>query len=451
MRLQEADPGIVRVVPSTRFTHWPEEYAAKVMEPEAAVRLVSSGDCVAIPIGSITPNLCDALFARGDELHDVDLLVCAPFVDPGWFEPGHPAFETNVELFNTTVARKSVNDGRSGFVSMPFSRRFKATRERGGGRFDPDVVLLSVSPPDRFGFCSFGISMWNKASYGRQARIVLAEVFDGYPRTGGANQIHVSEIDAFVPGGAPRPLAGRATASFPLPIAGFVNALVNDGDTVQIGTGAMTGQLVLAGGLDGKEELGVHSEISVPGMNDLVLRGVITGSQKTRHPGKFVATALTASTTEEIEFIHENPVYEVYDVEYTNDIQVIASHDNMVAINNAMSVDLTGQIAAESIGRDLWSGPGGQLEFVIGAMLSKGGRSVTVLPSTARNGEVSRITLHHEPGTIVTVPRQFADYVVTEHGIARLFGKSDRERAEELISIAHPDHRAELRRQVAKG
>lgn len=420
------------------------------MEPEAAVRLVSSGDVVAIPIGSITPNLCDALFARGDELHDIDLVVCAPFVDPGWFEPGHPSFSTHVELFNTSVARKSVNDGRSDFVSMPFSRRFKATRERGGGRFDPDVVLLSVGPPDRFGFCSFGISMWNKASYARQARIVLAEVFDGYPRTGGANQIHVSEIDAFVPGGAPRPLTGRQTPSFPIALAGFVNELVQDGDTVQIGTGAMTAQLILAGALEGKEELGIHSEISVPGMNGLVLSGVVTGSRKTRHPGKFVATALTASTTEEIEFIHENPVYEVYDVEYTNDIQVIASHDNMLAINNAMSVDLTGQIAAETIGPDLWSGPGGQLEFVIGAMLSKGGRSVTVLPSTARDGELSRITLHHEPGTVVTVPRQFADFVVTEYGIARLFGKSDRERTDELISIAHPDHRAELRRQAAK-
>lgn len=420
------------------------------MEPEAAVRLVSSGDCVAIPIGSITPNLCDALFARGDELHDIDLVVCAPFVDPGWFEPGHPSFSTHVELFNTSVARNSVNDGRSDFVSMPFSRRFKATRERGGGRFDPDVVLLSVGPPDRFGFCSFGISMWNKASYARHARIVLAEVFDGYPRTGGANQIHVSEIDAFVPGGAPRPIAGRQTPAFPMALAGFVNELVQDGDTVQIGTGAMTAQLILAGALEGKEELGIHSEISVPGMNGLVLRGVVTGSRKTRHPGKFVATALTASTTEEIEFIHENPVYEVYDVEYTNDIQVIASHDNMLAINNAMSVDLTGQIAAETIGPDLWSGPGGQLEFVIGAMLSKGGRSVTVLPSTARDGELSRITLRHEPGTVVTVPRQFADFVVTEYGIARLYGKSDRERADELISIAHPDHRAELRRRAAK-
>lgn len=192
-------------VTNSRFTDWPEEYAAKVMAPEAAVQPVSSGDVVAILIGSITPNLCDALFARGDELRDIDLVVCAPFVDPSWFEPDHPAFETHVELFNTSVARRSVNDGRSDFVSMPFSRKFKATRERGGARFDPDVVLLSVGPPDRFGSCSFEISMWNKASYARQARIVLAEVFDGYPRTGGANQIHVSEIDAFVPGGPTGP------------------------------------------------------------------------------------------------------------------------------------------------------------------------------------------------------------------------------------------------------
>ncbi|HEY5476534.1 MAG TPA: acetyl-CoA hydrolase/transferase C-terminal domain-containing protein [Tepidiformaceae bacterium] len=163
-----------------------------------------------------------------------------------------------------------------------------------------------------------------------------------------------------------------------------------------------------------------------------------------------MAAALAAPTLEEIEFIHENPVYEVYDVEYTNDIGVIAAHDNMVAINNAMTVDLLGQVASESLGAEMWSGPGGQLEFVIGAMLSKGGRSITVLPAASRDGAISRIVTQLPAGTVVTVPRQFTDYVVTEFGIAKLYGKSDRERAEELISVAHPDHRAELRRQAGK-
>ena len=168
------------------------------------------------------------------------------------------------------------------------------------------------------------------------------------------------------------------------------------------------------------------------------------------HPGRFVAKAQNAGTPDEMEFIHENPTYEVYEVHYTNDIAVIAAHDNMVAINNALSIDLTGQVAAESIGADMWSGPGGQLEYVIGANLSKGGRSITCLPATSRAETITRIVAEHPPGTVITVPRQFVDIVVTEYGIARLYGKSDRERARELINIAHPDHRESLRRAARR-
>lgn len=435
----------------SRYATWPEDYASKLMEPAGAAALVRPGDTIVIPIGSITPNLCHAIWDRRDELSDIDILSCAPFVDPGWYEPGHPAFRTHVELFNTAVARQSMLRGETDFVSVPFSRRFKLEDERGGGVFGCDVVLIGVSPPDRFGFCSFGTSLWNKLSYARRARTVLAEVFPGYPQTGGTNRIHVSEIDAFVDGGdAPPTRVAREATPFPKAIAGYVNDLVKHGDTIQIGTGMMTLQLANNGAFDGLVDLGVHSEVSTPGLNDLVYKGVITGARKTRHPGKFVATALSASTPEEIEFIHENPVYEVHEVHYTNDIQLIAAHDNMVAINNAMTVDLTGQIAAESIGPDMWSGPGGQLEFVIGATLAKNGRSITILPAAAKEDSLSRIVAQHPPGTVVTVPRQFADYVVTEFGVASLYGKSDRERARELINIAHPDHRAELRRAFGK-
>lgn len=435
----------------SRYANWPEDYASKLMEPAEAAALVRPGDTIVIPIGSITPNLCHAIWDRREELSDIDILSCAPFVDPGWYEPGHPAFRTHVELFNTAIARQSMLRGETDFVSVPFSRRFKPEDERGGGVFGCDVTLIGVSPPDRFGFCSFGTSLWNKLSYAQRARTVLAEVFPGYPQTGGTNRIHVSEIDAFVDGGetAPTRLA-REAAPFPKAIAGYINELVKHGDTIQIGTGMMTLQLANNGAFDGLVDLGVHSEVSTPGLNDLVYKGVITGSRKTRHPGRFVATALSATTPEEIEFIHENPVYEVHEVHYTNDIQLIAAHDNMVAINNAMTVDLTGQIAAESIGADMWSGPGGQLEFVIGATLAKNGRSVTLLPAAAKEESVSRIVAQHPPGTVVTVPRQFADYVVTEFGVASLFGKSDRQRARELIHIAHPDHRADLERAFAR-
>jgi len=440
-------------MPHDRFNTWPEEFAAKLVDPSEAVKLVRPGDRVVVPIGSLTPALCQALFDRRDSLHDVEMLFCAPFVDPGWFEPGHPAFHTVVEIFNTALARESMVNHRTDFISVPFSRRFKSLDEPERDRWDVDVAFISVSPPDRFGFCSFGLSMWNKAGYAKRARVVLAEVHSGYPRTGGANHIHVSEIDAFVESAefTPRGAAARQRDSaLPVEIAAYANELIHDGDTVQIGTGGTTARLVHAGLLGGKEDIGVHSELTVGGMNALVQQGVITGARKTLHRGKFVAAALAAPTLEEIEFIHENPVYEVYDVEYTNDIGVIAAHDNMVAINNAMTVDLLGQVASESLGAEMWSGPGGQLEFVIGAMLSKGGRSITVLPAASRDGAISRIVTQLPAGTVVTVPRQFTDYVVTEFGIAKLYGKSDRERAEELISVAHPDHRAELRRQAGK-
>lgn len=433
------------------FTGWVDQFSAKLMAPEDAAMLVQPGDCIVIPIGVIAPTICRAIWERREELAGCEILACAPYFDPGWFEPGDPAFATNIEIFTTLPARASVTSHRTGFISVPFSRRFKYEEDPGRAPAHAvDVAIISVSPPDRFGFCSFGTSMWNKAAYARRARVVLAEMYSGYPRTGGANRIHVSEIDAFVEGGTPPPPPARERPPFPPSIAAHVNELIRDGDTIQIGTGAMTAQLVLGGAFQGKEDLGVHSEISVPGMNELVRIGVFNGARKTLHPGKYVATALIAQTPDEVEFIHENPIYEVYDVEYTNDVRVIAAHDNMVAINNAMAVDFAGQVASESVGADMWSGPGGQFEFAMGALMSRGGRSITVLPSTAKDGAVSRIVAGHPPGTPVTVPRQIVDYVVTEWGIARLYGKSDRERAAELIAIAHPDHRADLRRQAGR-
>ncbi|MGE0569778.1 MAG: acetyl-CoA hydrolase/transferase family protein [Dehalococcoidia bacterium] len=434
-----------------QFGDWPGEFASKLMDAAAAVRLVQDGDRVCVPIGAIVPALSDALWARREEVGTIDVLTCAPAYDPGWFEPGHPRFRVHVDVFNTVVGRNAWASHRVDFISIMFSRRFKEFDERGEERRPADVVFVGVSPPDENGWCSFGVSAWNKGSFARRARTVIAEIIDNLPFTGGDNAIHVSEIDAFVPSGdPPAPRLLRETDVDMSAIAAHVRELIHHGDTIQIGTGLATMPLVTNGAFEGKEALGFHSEISVAGMNQMVMSGQATGEKKTIHRGKYVSTALLARTPEELAFINRNPIYEVYPVEYTNDPRVIAQHDNMVAINNALAVDFVGQVASDSVGYDLWGGPGGQFEFAMGATMSRGGRSITVTPSTTRDGAVSRIVPGHSPGTVVTVPRQVVDYVVTEWGIARLYEKSDRERARELIAVAHPDHRETLRRDAAK-
>jgi len=237
-------------------------------------------------------------------------------------------------------------------------------------------------------------------------------------------------------------------------IAHYVNQLINDGDCIQIGTGNTSNPLVRAGVFNGKHDLGLHCEVAPPGIPELVRDGVFTGRYKKLHPGKAVCTSFWPSSTRrqhELEIINENQLFELYGSNYTNNVNVIAANDNHVSINNALYVDLTGQVNSETIpGFLLWNGPGGQMDWVIGALNSKGGRSITVLPATAVGGSISRIIPLMEEGLMVTVPRTYTDFIVTEYGIASLLGKSQRRRAEELIAIAHPDHRAELRKEAQK-
>lgn len=237
-------------------------------------------------------------------------------------------------------------------------------------------------------------------------------------------------------------------------IAHYINQLIKDGDCIQTGTGNTSNPLVRAGVFEGKHDLGLHTEVAAPGIVRLVRDGLFTGKYKTLHQGKAVATSFSPAVDlrqEELDILNENPLFELYGSHYTNNVKVISANDNVVSIQNAMFVDLTGQIGVETLpGFLLENGPGGQLDFVIGALNSKGGRSITVLPSTAIGGSVSRIVPLIEEGVMVTVPRTYADFIVTEYGIASLMGKSQRRRAEELIAIAHPDHRAELKKEAQK-
>ncbi|RLC93748.1 MAG: 4-hydroxybutyrate CoA-transferase [Chloroflexi bacterium] len=435
---------------------WREEYKKRLVSPEEALKAVKSGDYVVMAQPEALA-LGLALVSRADELSGVRIMGGGgsdlPMYDPSWYDVYPDAFQLETSyvlpLVRALVNQKKSDFTVSGLYAVPDTIETKPI----------DVVMVQVSPPDEHGFCSFGASLWKKKEWVREARTVLAEVNERMIRTYGDNFVHVSEIDYFVehtptgkvPGGTD--ILGRRSAGpgeLEKTIAGYVGTLVRDGDCLEIGVGGTAEWVAQLGDLESKHDLGWHSENTVRGIGSLVMSGVINGKRKNIHQGKAVATAVGGGTKEEMDFINNNPLFEVYSSTYVLDPRVIASHDNMVAINSAIAVDLTGQIAAESVGPVMTSGSGGQLSFAIGAYLSKGGRSIVAIPSTAREGSLSRIVPMLEPGTVVSTPRTLADIVVTEHGIARLKGKTQRERALELIGVAHPDFRAELKKEAER-
>ena len=433
---------------------WQEEYVRKQISAEEAANLVKSGDRVVFTAGREAFAIGLALVARKEELKGVKIWVPSPGYDFGWYDPGwEDSFDVTV-MMPTATCQEAV-DARRVDINFGALVPFYMLQDI----MNPDVLLTEISPPDEKGFCSFGQSLWNKRKHVQEAKLVIAEVNKNLISTYGENFVHISEIDYFVEhisgGGAPGTgtLAGRAKKElepYLKDIAGYVGELINDRDTIQIGVGRTTEPLVRLGMLDDKHDLGYHSEATPQGIITLVKKGVITGKYKSINPEKVIVTSLGGGTREEMEWAANNPMFHLVDVGYLEDIRVIAAHDNMVAINNALAIDFTGQIAAESLGTRILSVAGGQIPFVFGALLSKGGRSITVLPSTARGGAVSRIMPMLPQGTGVTIQRNCADHIVTEYGIARLYGKTVRQRTQELIAIAHPDFRAELREEAQK-
>lgn len=436
---------------------WQEQYKKKWTTPEEAVRLIRSGDRIVLSGGGTEPRaLCQALAARKEELRDVKLIIHSPTQDFGWFQTGwEDSFQVKLEM-NTPLTDRMVAEKRCDIL-VGFFVPFRTPE---GAKKDYDFLLTEVSPPDSHGFCSCGSSRLAKKEIARRSKTVIVEVNERLIRTFGDNFLSVSEIDYFVPhtpsGKTPgtRGIRGGGTEAETLervrPFAQLVSPLIKDGDTLQIGVGSYTEPLPRAGLFKGKHDLGWHSEATPRGVARWVEQGVITGKYKTLHPGKIVATTVGGGDAEDLKFIHDNPLFELHGIDYVGDPRVIAAHDNMVSINQALAIDLTGQITAESIGTKLLSASGGHLAFAIGASLSKGGRYIIVLPSTAQKGAVSTIVPLLEAGTIITVPRTIVDIVVTEYGVAHLRGKSQRERAEELIRIAHPDFRAALRKEAKK-
>ncbi|UCH42556.1 MAG: hypothetical protein JSW16_07040, partial [Dehalococcoidales bacterium] len=490
---------------------WQEEYRRKLVSADEAVKVVRPGDRVIV--SGAPGHLGEALAARKDELSNVTIHAFSPFEQNlgMFFQEGmDDVFYNTIEIFIGNWARTApagTDSKRAQFWPGTFSSMMKPFDERPQDcPYTIDVVMTTVSPPDKDGFCSFGIGLWNRRSYCKRARNVIVGINDTFIRTGGSNFIHVSEIDHFVEAppletdgmtqeqqmelikellsqaepevrGLLEPVIPEMDETRRLPlverlvaldaklvkrrllalgyaeydeevqaIARYVSQLVKDGDTIQIGTGTPSAQLIPVGAFDDKHNLGIYSEQAFRGFATLVEKGIVTGKYKTFHPGK-VTVSCFGGTQDELDIINGNPVFEMYDSEYVLDIRNITQNDNFVAINNAVAVDLTGQISAETaVGPRMLNGHGGQPEMHIGAVLSKGGRAITCLRSTALEGTRSRIVPHLDQGAVVTVPRYYADYIVTEYGIASLMGKDCRQRAEELINIAHPDFRAELKK-----
>ena len=433
---------------------WQEEYKRKQVTAQEAVSIIKSGDRVvfAQDLCAIPIACTEALAARLGELKDVEIHMVFPLYEFPWFQPGwEESFKVTILPNVSDVVHPMIDEKRADYNPLLFCLTGKAETEGRPGIRGTDVCITMVSPPDKHGYCSFGSNIWSKKWYVKSAKKVIAEVDKNQIRTYGDNFYHVSEFDYFVEGTSiTREFIPPEPEEYMKTIGQYVGTLVKDGDTIQIGAGGIGRTLAPQGIFDDKHDLGCHSENLVTGIVRLVKEGVITGKYKTLHPGKVVCNNFYTGNLEELTFIDNNPMFELYPQEYVVNIKTISAHDNMVAINSALSVDLTGQIASESIGPRMYIGAGGQPSFAIGAMLSRGGRSIIMLRSTASGGKVSRIVPYLDPGTIVTVPRNFADYIVTEYGIASLLGKTQRERAQELIAIAHPDFRKELQKQAQK-
>ncbi|HWO93711.1 MAG TPA: acetyl-CoA hydrolase/transferase C-terminal domain-containing protein, partial [Dehalococcoidia bacterium] len=422
----------------TRTTSdWQTHYRERLVSGPEAVSHVKSGDKIWISVGQQIHLLLASLVGRADELEGVEI-KWLPSSDFGFYtEEMRRHLSINV-TYATPFCREAVNNGIADYTPYPIIGAHKALDEGRPGARPIDVALVCVTPPNKWGYCCFGSNLWDAKTTAQRAQLVIAEVNERLPRTFGDTWIHASEIDWFVEN-TPPPPEGNWLYPEPdpwdRPIAEYVASLVRDGDTIQIGTGSTTGNIPRLGVLDDKKDLGYFAELTVPGTVDLVRKGVITSSRMTTHPGKFVTTT-AGNSPEDLDFIDQNPMFEFYSVEYIHHPGNISKNDNLVAINNALTVDFTGQIAAMSYGTHTYSGTGGHISFAMGAYLSNGGRYICVLPATARGGTVTRIVPQFEPGQVVTVPRDMADYVVTEYGIATLLNKTQRERAQELIAIA---------------
>ncbi len=426
--------------------NWKKYYNERLVSATDAVKIVKSGDRIASGHAAAEPKeLLDALISRKHELKHVEIwqgvnLGAAPYCNP--------ALEENFRV-NTTFVSRSTQDAywnnRATFTPLNFHQYPKAIKEE---FVTLDVLFTTVSPPNSDGYVSLGTSVDHTYQMIKSAKKVVVAVNPNMPFTCGETTIHVSNIDYFVEVSTPLyeiiwPRQKDDTIS---KIGKNVANLINDGDTLQLGTGSIPNAILEY--LYDKVDLGIHTEVFSDNLIPLIEAGIITGKNKSLHNKKIVATFVQGSQSL-YEYVHNNTDFHLMPVDYVNDPFIISQNKNMIAINAALEIDLYGQVAAESLGSKQYSGIGGQVDFLRGAARSKNGKPIITLPSTAKNGEISRISACFKPGTPITTSRNDIHYVVTEYGSVNLFGKSLPERAKLLISISHPKFRQSLEKEYS--
>jgi 4-hydroxybutyrate CoA-transferase len=431
--------------------HWRKQVADRLMAPAEAMQIVKSGDIVWMgSLSSMPITLCQGLTGRADELAEVT--VCTALTPFDWDRPELSRAFTIRTIYAGSLERKAAQEGRFEYVPVA---GFREGRMPAGWDFEYDVAAIPISPPDEDGYCSFGNDVLFGPTVVATSKRVVGEIHPEFIRTGGQNRVHISKFDRvtlFEGQAAPVPIAPRSQET--VDAAEVICALtayelIPDRSTLQMGTGDVSAAMCLY--LGDRHDLGIHTEMLPAGIVDLVDQGVVTGKYKAVHPGKVVASFTGQIPPEELARIDGHPAFEFYDFNHTDDMRLILQFDNFVAINNALFVDLTGNVCAETWGPLPYTGTGGQATFAYAGHVTNR-HSIIVLPSSqlVNNERRPRIVPMLPEGSTITSHRSFVDFVVTEQGIAKLSGKSLRERIAELISVAHPDFRADLRKAAEK-
>jgi len=480
-----------------RYENWRDDFQSRLRTADQALEAVQEGDLVGISI--IAPGvLTAALEQRMRKVGRVDLRTLAPNF-PNLFSPELKG-EKEIEIFIGDGTRPAHDARIATYLPNTFMLGMKAFDACRPEARMPDVFLTPCSEPNEAGYVHFGAHMWQRKSYTRRCKTTIAAIDPNMQPMHGDIWVHVSEIAYFVQGaigkvdiGAVRerietqspegdraalldllskaspdqialvePMFHMLPPSLLAPafgitqvdaaaqaIADNIRGLIRDGDTIQVGVGAPSSLMFKAGAFDDAHHLGLHTELGSPGLARLWQRGILDGSMKTVHKNHGVAVAWTGCDGEDLNIIRDNPFFELYDPDYLLNPLLMGQNHQMTSINSAIAVDVLGQIASEDrFGGHMVNGTGGQPDTHISAALCANGRAITVMPSTALEGTLSKVVARHDAGTLVTIPRYLADTIVTEFGVARLLDKNHRQRAEEMISIAHPDFRAELRREA---